>query len=266
MIQLTFSIKYQSQLRRIRPDIYKTLEDSIINSIKLYGGNVKYEYNIITAMFNKESFGFWLDILSVIETLINILDAVKHELYGYICIISEPVDIDRIHEMLNMLPSVCTKTGIWCTKFIQRNTGSFMEFNEQYGETTVLSEGIAELKSVKLPDGTKNQYPMRKSMTNLFNTNDIQGNRILIGKDFIGKRDFMHWYCRNFGNFSIPLTIRFGSWGFALNCFSDALSPDMRQFLETKNIPLPKEMDDLSEALSVERMCREYSVYSLQKA
>ena len=266
MIQLTFSIKYQSQLRRIRPDIYKKLEDSIINSIKLYGGNVKYEYNIITALFNRESFGFWLDILSIIETLISILDAVKHELYGYICIISEPLDIDRIHEMLNVFPSVRTETGIWCTKSIQENTGSFMEFNEPYGETTVLSESIAELKNVRLLDGIKNRYTIRKSMADLFNTNNIKGNRILIGKDFIGKRDFMHWYCRNFGNFSIPLTIRFGSWGFSLNCFSDALNPNMRQFFESKNISLPKEIDTLSEALSVERICSEYSVYSLQKA
>ncbi|MDR2796432.1 MAG: hypothetical protein LBB47_06965 [Spirochaetaceae bacterium] len=268
MIQMTFSVKYQSQLRRIRPKIYKKLEDVIINSIKLYGGNVKYEHNIITALFNEESFGFWLDILSIIETLIKILDAVKHELYGYICIISELVDIDRIHEMLNVLPSVRVNSGVWCTRLIQKNTDSFMEFNEPYSENTVslLSGNIAELKSVKLFDGIKKPYTMRESLSKLFYKNNIQGNRVLIGKDFIGKRDFMHWYCRNSEFFFIPLTIRFGSWGFALNCFSDALNPDMRRVFESRNIPLPKETDALSEALSVERIRGEYSGYSLQKA
>ncbi|MDR2445472.1 MAG: hypothetical protein LBD44_06015 [Spirochaetaceae bacterium] len=266
MIQITFSIKYQSQLRRIRPDIYKKFEYSIINSIRLHGGNVKYEYNIITALFNEESFGFWLDILSIIERLTSILDTVKHELYGYICIISELVDIDRINEILNVLPSVRTRTGIWCTQSIQKNIESFIEFNEPYGKTPLLPGNIAELKSIKLLEGIRNKYPIREFMTNLFDTYNIQCNRILIGKDFIGKRDFIQWYCRNFGNFSIPLTIRFGVWGFALNCFSDALSPDMRQFFESKNISLPKETDTLSEALSAERIRSEYSGYSLQKA
>ena len=266
MIQLTFSIKYQSQLRRTRPVIYKNLEDSIINSIKLYGGNVKYEYNIITALFNEESFGFWLDVLSIVETLIEILDTAKHELYGYVCIISELIDIDRIHEMLNVLPSVFTDSGVWCTRFIQKNTDSFMEFNEPRGETSILPVSMAELKSVKLLNGIKKQYPMRRSIIKLFDANNIQENRILAGSDFIGKRDFIRWYCRNFGNFSIPLTIRFGSWGFGLNCFSDALNPDMRQFFESNNIPLPKETDALYEALSMERIRTEYSIYSLQKA
>ncbi|MDR2343283.1 MAG: hypothetical protein LBD86_01980 [Spirochaetaceae bacterium] len=268
MIQVTFSIKYQSQLRRIHPELYKNLEDTIVNSIKLYGGNVKYEFTTITALFNEEGFGFWLDILLIVETLLNVLDAVKHELYGYTCIISELMDIDRIHEMLNALPSVSITSGIWCTRLIRNNTGSFMEFDEPYNKNPVLLPpgSIAEVKSIKSIKKIKKRHPLRKSISTLFRENNIRGNSVLTGKGFIGKSDFIHWYCRNFENYSVPLTIRFGSWGFALNCFSDALNPDMRRFFESKNIPLPKETDALYEALSIERIRGEYSGYSLQKA
>ncbi|MDR3356954.1 MAG: hypothetical protein LBO04_07200 [Spirochaetaceae bacterium] len=267
MIQITFSIKYQSQLRRIRPDVYKKLEESVVNCLKLYGGNVKCEYGVITAVFNEEGFGFWLDLVLIVEALTGILDAVKHDLYGYTCIISELMDTDRAHELLNAFPSVNIVSGVWCTLFIQKNTGDFIEFDEPYDKNSEPPyDRIAELKHVKSLDGIKKQYTLRNSISELFSANKIQGNVIFTGKDFIGKRDFIHWHCRNSGNFAYPLAIRFGSWGFALNCFSDALSPGMRCFIESRKVTLPKETDALAEALSYERVRGEYSRYSLQKA
>ncbi|MDR0662798.1 MAG: hypothetical protein LBF80_01795 [Spirochaetaceae bacterium] len=131
MIQLTFFLKYQSQLKRIRPGIYDKLKQKIIDSIKLYGGKVKLERHAITALFNEESIGFWIDILLIIETLQKILGAVKNELYGHICVLSEIIDDEldeRIEDILNTIPFVKITSGIWCTQFVKKNLDSFFEF------------------------------------------------------------------------------------------------------------------------------------------
>ncbi|MDR1148336.1 MAG: hypothetical protein LBK66_06865 [Spirochaetaceae bacterium] len=268
MIQMTFFLKYQSQLRRIRPAIYTKLEQSIVNSIKLYGGNVKTEYHAITAVFNDENFGFWLDVLSIIETLKQMLRELKSELYGHICVFSDVLDYEQIPAVLNSLPSVRISSGIWCTHSIQKNLKFFFEFKEPYNteDTFLISKNITELKNIKNLDGIKRQYPMRQAIKQFFSVNNTGGNIVLIGKDFIGKRGYLHWFCGTAGEDIIPpLTIRFGSWGQGLNCFSDALSPKIRGFIKSKNIKLPKETDALYEALFMERIRAEYSKYSLQK-
>jgi tetratricopeptide (TPR) repeat protein len=269
MIQMTFFLKYQSQLRRIRPAIYNKLEQSIVNSIKLYGGNIKNEYHAIIAIFNDESFGFWLDILSIVETLKQILYELKSELYGHICIFSDVLDYGQIPVVLNSLPSVRISSGIWCTHFIQKNLKFFFEFKKSYNtkDAFLISQNIAELKSIKRLDGIRKQYPLRQAIKQFFSVNNTGENIVLAGKDFIGKRSYLHWFCGNADrDFIPPLTIRFGSWGQGLNCFSDALNPEIKMFIKSKNINLPKETDALYETLFMERIRAEYSRYSLQKA
>jgi tetratricopeptide (TPR) repeat protein len=269
MIQMTFFLKYQSQLRRIRPTIYSKLEQSIVNSIKLYGGNVKNEYHAIVAVFNDESFGFWLDILSIIETLKQTLRELKSELYGHICVFSDVLDYEQIPAVLNSLPSVRITSGIWCTHSIQKNLDFFFEFKNRYNteDKFLVSKQIVELKDIKKLEGIRKQYPVRQAIKQIFNVNNTGGNIALTGKDFIGKRACLRWFCCNTReDFMPPLTIRFGSWGQSLNCFSDALSPELRDFIKSKNIKIPKEADVLYETLFMERIRAEYSKYSLQKA
>ncbi|MDR2659081.1 MAG: hypothetical protein LBC27_03715 [Spirochaetaceae bacterium] len=268
MIQMTFFLKYQSQIRRIRPAIYNKLERSIVNSIKLYGGSIKNEYHTIVAFFNEESFGFWLDILSIIENLMKLLNELKPELYGHICVFSEVMDYEQTPLLLNSLPSVKIVSGIWCTHSIQKNLNFFFEFKEAYKTNGgfPLNKKISELKNTKKLDGVKKQYPIKQAIKQFFNDNNVAGDIVLIGKDFIGKRNYLHWFCANPSEGIIPLTIRFGSWGRTLNCFSDALSPELRKFIELKNVRIPKEADALYETLFTERLRTEYSKYSLQKA
>ncbi|MDR0410017.1 MAG: hypothetical protein LBH18_06445, partial [Spirochaetaceae bacterium] len=265
---MTFFLKYQSQLRRIRPVVYNKLEKSIVNSVKLHGGNLKNEYHTMAAVFDDKSFGFWIDILSIIETLRRTLDELKPELYGHVCVFSEIIDCEKIPLILNSLPSVKIVSGIWCTNAVQKNLKFFFEFKETYrtNETFLRDRKIAELKNIKKLHGIKRPDSIRHAVKRFFNDSNAGGNVVLVGKDFIGKRNYLHWRCANSRENCTPLTIRFDSWGRTLNCFSDALSPEMRDFIKSRNVKIPKEADELYEALFTERLRTEYSKYSLSKA
>ncbi|MDR2802868.1 MAG: hypothetical protein LBB22_01095 [Treponema sp.] len=268
MIQMTFFLKYQAQIKRIRPTVYNKLEKSIVNSVKLYGGNIKYEYRTIIAFFNEESFGFWLDILSVIETIKDMLHELRSDLYGHICVFSEVIDYEQMHSILNSLPSVRIASGIWCTRSIQKNLDFFFEFKDVLISSGKMSlpEEIMELQNIKKLDGIRKQYPVRNSIKQFFSDNNIGRNVVLVGREFIGKRNCLHWFCGGQNGVFAPLTIRFGSWGGMLNCFSDALSPKMRNFIESNGVKLSKEINELYDMIFMERIRDEYSNFLLQKA
>jgi tetratricopeptide (TPR) repeat protein len=266
MMQLTLSLKYPTQLRCIRPDIYNKLVQSVVNSIRLYGGNVKYEYHMIIALFDEESFAFWLDILLIVESLRKLFDAVKRELYGYICILSDVIDNEKAYLFLNSLPAVKAVSGIWCTRHVQKKLESFFCFNEfrTAGRRLSPPEPVAEIQNTQPSLEAQKQHRLRKIMARHFDDKSAEDNAALTGREFTGKRDFLRWYCVSHG--VVPLTVRFGSWGQGLNCFSDALSPEIRAFIESKNVKIPDEADELYKMLFAERLRSEYSGYSLQKA
>jgi tetratricopeptide (TPR) repeat protein len=268
MIQLTFFLKYQAQLMRIRPGIYDKLKQLITDSIELYGGNVKLEHHAITALFDEESIGFWIDILCIIETLQKIINTAKKELYGHICILSEIIDDEQITSLLNTLPFVKITSGIWCTRFIQKNLDDFFEFKKPQTDDGVqqYAENIEELQNRKAPAKIRDVYALRKTIHEIFCKKNPGENTLFTGGDFAGKRGYLHWLYGVHNEKITPVTVRFGSWGAALNCFSDALSPQMRKFITSKNIKISKELDDLYDALFSERLNREYSEYTLKKA
>jgi hypothetical protein len=268
MIQLTFFLKYQSQLKRTRPRAYNKLKQQVIDGVKLYGGNVKLEHHAIIALFDEDGVGFWIDVLSITETLQKILIPVKNELYGYICILSEIIDDERMLSFLNTIPFVKITSGIWCTEFVKKKIDSFFEFGKPYTESggPRYEENLEELLSPKTPAKIRDAYTRHKIIHNVFYKKNHRENTLFTGRDFAGKRGYLHWFCGVYNGEIIPVTVRFGAWGEALNCFSDALGPEMKKFIADKNIEISKETTDLYDALFSERLRREYSPYTLKKA
>jgi hypothetical protein len=82
MIQTLFSLRFRSQLRRTRPELIRRLENSVRKAVQDAGGKITAERLCLTAAFDEQSLGFWLDILLLIETLLNVLDREKFELHG----------------------------------------------------------------------------------------------------------------------------------------------------------------------------------------
>ncbi|MDR0662797.1 MAG: hypothetical protein LBF80_01790, partial [Spirochaetaceae bacterium] len=115
---------------------------------------------------------------------------------------------------------------------------------------------------VKIKDAQA-QY---KIIHGAFCKKDTRENTLFTGGNFAGTRGYPHWFCGVHNEKITPLTVRFGSCGEALNCFSDALSPELREFIKVKNIEISKKTCDLYDALFSERLRREYSLYTLKKA
>ena len=87
MIYLFFFLKFKSQLRRTRPDIINQLDESLVRAISDAGGKITGDRFVISAVFNEDSIGFWLDMYILIESLKTGVEA-SPDFFGYSLVIS----------------------------------------------------------------------------------------------------------------------------------------------------------------------------------
>jgi len=96
MVNLFFFLRFKSQLRKTRPDIVRKIDESLIKAITDAGGKITGERFVISAVFNEETIGFWLDMFILIENVKNNIDA-SSELFGFSLVICnkqpEPSDL-----------------------------------------------------------------------------------------------------------------------------------------------------------------------------
>jgi hypothetical protein len=87
MINLFFFLKFKSQLRRTRPDIVRQVDESLIRAITDAGGKITGDRFVISAVFNEDTIGFWLDMFILIENLKTNIES-SEEFFGFSLIIS----------------------------------------------------------------------------------------------------------------------------------------------------------------------------------
>jgi len=88
MVNLFFFLKFKSQLRKTRPDIVKNIDDSLVRSINNAGGKITGDRFVISAAFNEDTIGFWLDMFILAEGLTKNIDSYR-ELFGFSLVICE---------------------------------------------------------------------------------------------------------------------------------------------------------------------------------
>jgi len=86
MVNLFFFLKFKSQFRKTRPDIVQNIDESLARSIADAGGKITGERFVISAVFNEDTIGFWLDMYILIENLIKNIDSYR-ELFGFSLVI-----------------------------------------------------------------------------------------------------------------------------------------------------------------------------------
>jgi hypothetical protein len=125
MIQMLFSLRFQAQLRRTRPELCKYIENAVVETIKASGGMVGFERRHISASFDEAAIGFWIDVLTVVETIVRIMEEADSELYGHLGILGR--DLGEEGPLLfQTLPS--GGTGIWCDPFVQMALAPYCVF------------------------------------------------------------------------------------------------------------------------------------------
>ncbi|MDR0451980.1 MAG: hypothetical protein LBH15_02960, partial [Treponema sp.] len=211
MMRLLFSLRYQAQLRRTRPELYSSLEKSITGILRASGGTAGVERWYIAASFDDSAIGFWLDILVFFESMRNILDSAEPELYGSICLAGRDLDEDDLR-LMRSLPS--GGTGIWCDPSVRRSLLPYALFDNSFGETSgAPPDGrYSRIKSFRSFPGreTEKVFPYRERICKIL-SQGARKNPVLAGPRFIGKRDGLRFYCGSLLKGLPQLRIVFGA-------------------------------------------------------
>jgi tetratricopeptide (TPR) repeat protein len=271
MMTLLFSFRYQTQLRRTRPELYSYLEDSIQKIIMASGGTIRMERRYLAASFNDKAISFWLDMLSALENMSKVLSEAAPELYGYIYLIGQDLDEGDLH-LMHAFPS--GGTGIWCDYSAQQALAPYALFENNYEEIKGIpsGEGYNRIKVFRSFPGREagKIFPYREKIRGILEHPDSGAgsprNAVLAGPRFIGKRDGLRFYCVNLLKGLPVLRILFGVGGNSMGCFTDALTDEIRGFIA----PFAarggmEELDRLGEAIFQERFRRQYSAYFVRR-
>ncbi|MFP3043821.1 hypothetical protein LQZ19_18570 [Treponema primitia] len=263
MIQMLFSLRYQSQLRRTRSNLITSLENAIIRAAEASGAKVRAEYRCITASFDENTIGFGLDIRLVLEAVLQALKKADSELYGHTCIFGRDITEDG-PALLRQLPRISGGTGIWCSEILRRYLDPYVVFDESPGndapETSFSAyRQIRELKTfIRL--GALNSPYSEKIQSVLSSGNSRRA--VLMGPGYIGKREALSRFAGTILGDYPPLVIRFGSGGTGLSCFTDALSPPIRGLIPPKSL---ETLDTIGVFIFKERLEDEFTPFAIRK-
>ncbi|GHU82119.1 hypothetical protein FACS189468_5960 [Spirochaetia bacterium] len=264
MLQMIFSIRFQSQLRRTRPTLLGNLETSIIQAIEAFGGTVRMEHKLIHASFDDKTLGFSLDILSALEDIIKALEKASSELYGHLCVLGADFSEEEIPLLTRNLPSDIWGTGIWCSVPVRTALESYIVFDEplEGADYNPHIKGYAQIKSIKHDTAAASNLSNSEKIQQFLKEGGPQKSTVLIGPPYSGKRAGLYRYCMDHMDDFAPLLVRFGSGGNSINCLGDALTPVIRAILTEAD---SNQLDVLGEALSRERLRDEFSDFLIQK-
>jgi len=262
MVYLHFFLKFKSQLRQTRPDIVRQVDESFTRSIANMGGVITVDKSVISAVFNEETIGFWLDIYILIEDLKKKIDNPK-EFFGFSLVICDNV--------LNNPEPLC--------RFLANHNGVFINGNSAknfvpYAIFEKPSEWLG--KNNKRKYGCGNYYRIKKlkrfensANNDLEFQNEIAGifegekgkNVLIIGFQYSQLRCGLFMFCRKLGDFP-PLNICFGSVG--LGALIDIWSFEIRSLPGKSGDRLTENIDSLWELLFRERIRDEVSDYIMR--
>ena len=299
MVQMLFFIKFRGQLRRTRPELITSLEDTVANAAFASGGSVETGRKVLGASFDEGRIGFWLDMVIFLERVHKALEEAARELYGYALVLGRDIPEASFQKLCRSLSGAYDpgSTGIWLSREAREALEHYLVFDRQHriegensGYRRELPEGYSELRDFRSFDKNRNDFPYReKIMSALAQGNDR--NTVLLGPEFLGKMDGISHYCEGLLRDIPPLVVRFGAGyprragdsgrgvydtpfplgGCVLVCFADAYTPRIRSFItgaasgETTKTLL-EDLDAAHDLLFRERLREEWSPYIINQS
>jgi tetratricopeptide (TPR) repeat protein len=281
MIQMLFSLRFQSQLRRIRPELIAALENAVVRAAETSGAKVRAEHRCITASFEEHTIGFALDILLVLRAVQGTVQKVLPELYGHTCVfgrdiaeegqtllnrlsrnsLGKPEDDDREIPRLDSWAS-----EIWCSRDIQKILEPYAVFDPPFLSGDPAEYGqLREFKPLAWSpvDGKPSlwSHPQGDGIRSVLEDGGAR-KVLLVGPDFSGSREAFAGYVGSLGDFP-PLVFRFGCGGTGLSCLSDALDDPIRDLIPSDK---RETLDATGAFIFKERLEDEFTHFAVKKA
>jgi len=261
MVNLFFFLKFKSQLRRTRPDIVRQIDESLIRSINDAGGKITGDRFIISAVFNEDTIGFWLDIYILIENLKKNIES-SAEFFGYSLVISGSAP--NSPELLCRF--LANHSGVFIDEITAKHLEPYTSFykpvewlkevkKRKYGCYNYLK--VKELKIFK----SEFNHELNIIKTVAEKIKEEKGNNVLvIGKQNLPLRSGIIKYSNKLNEDFPALTVCFDSTG--IGALVDIWSLNIRSIGHGELPENPtEEIDSLWEFLFHERVRDEVSEY-----
>ncbi|MDR2078914.1 MAG: hypothetical protein LBP74_04220 [Treponema sp.] len=257
MIQMLFFLQFQSQLRRIRPDMVSSLESAIIRAAESSRAKVRVQHRCITASFDENAIGLGLDLALVLEAVLQALRMASSDLYGYACILGQDIAEEG--------PALFRKTsrfgaGIWCSESLRRILDPYAVFDLEDAQFSAYGR-LRELKTFS-PRLDSENFPCLEEILSALKLQDGR-SVVLMGPGFIGKREALSRFARTILGDFFPLVFVFGAGGTGLSCITDALTPAIRELIPPERLEI---LDTMGAFIFKERLEDEFSPFAVQKA
>jgi tetratricopeptide (TPR) repeat protein len=290
MIQMLFSLHFQSQLRRVRPETIASLEGAVVRAAETSGAKVRAEHRYITASFEEHTIGFALDLLLVLKAVQGAVQEAFPELYGHTCVFGWDI-AENSAALLNRLPwnfqdnsgaeaqgisgRVPQASGIWFSPALQSILDPYLVFDEfpfngdlaGYGQLRELKPLARLLFDGGEPDRSQGEAD-RSSWRDRLQGEGGARNALLAGPGFAGRQEACSAYAELAEYLGAlpdfpPLVFRFGCGGTGLSCFADALEDPIRDLI-------PPEKQEALKArgafLFKERLEDEFTPFAMKEA
>ncbi|MCL2067297.1 MAG: hypothetical protein FWG99_07505 [Treponema sp.] len=279
MIETLFFLRFKSQLRRTRPDLVHLIEQTMLGAIADAGGKLTGE-RMLTASYNEDSIGFWLDMLILIENVKKCIDA-EPDLYGYALVVSK---VTQQPEADNSPLRLCRffaggGGGVFLDKAAAEGLSPFVlaetpqEWLKQRTLSTERHNGIDQFFRLKelrdFNSAVKADTAFQEGISHALGR-DSKRNTLVLSPVLSNMSDCLHQYCRDVNGDFPSLILCFDNGGF--KAVVDVFSPELRSFFERRAELLRKrnlaleEITGLWELLFRERLRDEISVFISRKA
>ena len=255
MVQMLFFIRFRAQLRRTRPELVTSLEDTVAASASAAGASVETGGKVLEASFDDKRIGFWLDLGLFLEKVHDALKNAASELYGYTLVLGHDIPEASARKLCRQLSvgETGSGTGIWCSQEVREVLEFYMGFCRPGNG---IPAKYRELKEFKLFTGPGRAFPFRDKIERTLSMSDDK-NTLLLGPETADRKDgIFHYAAGRLGEIP-PLVVRFGAGGRGLICFADAYTPLIRSFLKNSRADL----DSIHVLLFRERLRDEWSPY-----
>ena len=264
MIKMYFYIQFRTQLRRTRPELIASLEDTVASSAVSAGGIVENGRKVLGASFDENSIGFWLDMVIFLEKACSALEKAVPELYGYALVLGRDITEAAAQKLCRLSVERDNRelSGIWCSEETTDALEFYVVFGRLLGNKDGSLEGFRGISGFKSFESYGKKFPHRERIKKALSL-DRRKKTLLLGPEFSGIKDGIYHYCISLRGDVPPLVIRFGSGAHALVCFVDAYTPELRSFI-ARAMPSAhsgeelKKLDDLHGRLFRERLRDEW--------